>query len=112
MILEAMGVPLPRKPTLKPLVHAVEERPKLSPGRKDHTDVVKDDVRKVLSGLISSVDGIAALRTHAGDAHGDGSKPKRIAPRIARLAVQASSTLGLFHIETWQWRRGRGDLDS
>ncbi|MFA0672364.1 abortive infection family protein [Vibrio splendidus] len=36
--------------------------------------VQDDDLKKVLSGIISIIDGIGAFRTHASSAHGDGPK--------------------------------------
>ena len=55
----------------------------------------------ILGGLSSIVDGVGALRTHAGSAHGRGKKGYEIQPRHARLAVYAAHTLVLFALETW-----------
>tara|TARA_R110001583_G_scaffold74100_7_gene205495 strand:- start:1142 stop:1477 length:336 start_codon:yes stop_codon:yes gene_type:complete len=63
-----------------------------------------DDVRKVLSGLATVVEGIGALRTHGGDAHGRERGYTRLDTRIASLAIHSASTAALFLIETWQMR--------
>jgi hypothetical protein len=74
----------------------------LSPGREDLPSEVADDVRQVLSGLHTAIQGIGALRTHAGDAHGRERGFRRIDARIARLAIHSASAVALFIIETWQ----------
>lgn len=60
------------------------------------------DLQKVLTGLISIVDGISSLRTHASSAHGAGKKPYKLEPRHARLSVHAAHTTALFVLETWK----------
>lgn len=100
VILQEEGVPLPTKETIKPLWAAVQERLGLNPA-----SVADDDIRRVLSGLTSVVDGIGALRTHAGSAHGHGSQGYKLVPRHARLTVHAAHTLCLFVIETWDARK-------
>jgi hypothetical protein len=47
------------------------------------------------------------LRTHGGDAHGREKGFKRIDARIARLALNAASTIALFLIETWERKERR-----
>ncbi len=64
-----------------------------------------DDVKKVLSGMTSAVDGIGSLRTHTGSAHGHGRRAYRLEARHARLAIHASHTLVGFFIETWDVRK-------
>ena len=51
--------------------------------------------------------GIGALRTHASTAHGQARKVYRLAPRHARLAVNAAHTIALFVTETWDAKRAR-----
>jgi hypothetical protein len=60
------------------------------------------NVRKILGGLATVVEGIGALRTHGGDAHGRERGYARMDTRIASLAINAASTVSLFLIETWQ----------
>ena len=66
-----------------------------------------DDLKKILSGILSVVDGIGAFRTHASSAHGPGRKIYNLKPRHARLAINSAHTLALFVMETWDEKRGR-----
>jgi hypothetical protein len=68
--------------------------------------VQDDDLKRVLSGILSIVDGIGALRTHASSAHGQGRKIYNLKPRHARLAIHSAHTLALFVLETWDEKRG------
>jgi len=63
------------------------------------------DLQKILSGLISLVDGVASLRTHASSAHGAGKKSYKLEPRHARLAVHAAHTAAMFVFETWKKKK-------
>jgi hypothetical protein len=101
-ILLELGLPLPARKDIGALYKAVREPLGISPERLDFPPEIVDDVRKVLSGLTTAVEGIGALRTHAGDAHGRERGFKRIDARIARLAIHSASTLALFMLETWQ----------
>jgi hypothetical protein len=101
-ILIELGEPLPAKKDIKGLYNAVKRPLGLSPDRTDFNTEIAEDVRTILSGLSTIVGGIGSLRTHGGDAHGRERGFVRIDPRIARLAIHASSTLTLFLIETWQ----------
>jgi hypothetical protein len=69
--------------------------------------VQDDDLKRVLSGILSIVDGIGAFRTHASSAHGEGRKTYKLKPRHARLAIHSAHTLALFVLETWDEKRGR-----
>ncbi|MEJ2763642.1 abortive infection family protein [Photobacterium sp. MCCC 1A19761] len=64
-----------------------------------------DDLKKILSGILSVVDGIGAFRTHASSAHGPGRKIYNLKPRHARLAVHSAHTIALFVLETWDERK-------
>lgn len=57
------------------------------------------DVRQVLQGLISVVQGISELRNRA--AHGEGRKPNLPRARHARLAVQSTQAYIEFFIQAW-----------
>ena len=94
--LEDNGRELPSKQTIKPLWKAVQKELGLNP--KDQTDT---DIQRILSGLSSIVDGIGALRTHAGSAHGRSRLRYRVQPRHARLLLNSAHTLAVFLIETW-----------
>ncbi len=101
IIINDDGLQMPSKETVGPLWTVIRKHLDFDPGSKDD-----DDVRKILQGLASVVDGIGALRTHSGSAHGrDGRKAYRIQARHGRLAVHAAHTLALFVIETWKQRK-------
>jgi hypothetical protein len=102
LIILELGGELPNKKDIKGLFNAVKKPLGLSPDRKDLDTEIADDVRKNLSGLATVVEGIGALRTHGGDAHGRERGYVRIDPRIANLSINTASTVALFLIETWQ----------
>jgi hypothetical protein len=70
--------------------------------------VQDDDLKKVLSGILSIVDGIGAFRTHASSAHGEGRIMYKLKPRHARLAVHSAHTIAMFVLETWDEKRESG----
>jgi hypothetical protein len=78
--------------------------------RKDlglDASVLEDqDLKQIISGLLSVVSGIGALRTHASSAHGRGRNAYRLEPRHARLAIHAAHTVVAFVLETWDRRKG------
>lgn len=100
--IEDNDVETPADQSLKPLWKAASKHLGLDPAA-----IEDDDVKKVLSGLNSVVDGIGSLRTHTGSAHGRGRQAYRLQARHARLAVHASHTLVGFFIETWDERKRR-----
>jgi hypothetical protein len=106
-ILIELALPLPPRKDIDGLIRAVQEPLNLSPGRSDLPCEIGGDVRQILSGLTSVAKGIGALRTHGGDAHGREKGFRRIDPRIARLAINAASSLALFLIETWERQEKR-----
>jgi hypothetical protein len=101
-VLGELSLPLPSQLDIQGLYKAVREPLGLSPGKEDVPAEIAADVRAILGGLNSAVQGIGALRTHAGDAHGRERGFRRLDSRIARLAIHAASGIALFIIETWQ----------
>lgn len=101
-ILIELGQPLPAKKDVQGLFNAVKQPLALNPDRTDIDPQIATDVRTTLGGLATVIQGVGALRTHAGDAHGRERGYARVDPRIARLAIHAASTVALFLIETWQ----------
>jgi len=94
------GLEMPAKQDLKPVWSVVRKHLGLDPS------IVEDqDLQTILSGLISIVEGIGALRTHASSAHGAGRTSYRIEPRHARLAIHAAHTVTLFVLESWNKKR-------
>ncbi|WYE95401.1 abortive infection family protein [Novacetimonas hansenii] len=106
-ILVELGLPLPSKKDIDGLIRAVQMPLGLSPGRTDFPSEIEADIRQTLSGLTSVAKGIGALRTHGGDAHGREKGFRRMDARIARLAINAASSLALFLIETWERQEHR-----
>ena len=106
-ILAELGEPIPNKKDVQGLYNALKKPLGLSPDRSDMDPRIAEDVRKVLSGLLTVTQGIGSLRTHGSDAHGRERGFARLDARIAHLAIHASSTLALFLIETWQRKKTR-----
>lgn len=101
--LEDEGHELPKKQVLGTLWPEVAAYLGLSP-----KNIADDDLKRILQGLFSIADGVAALRTHQGSAHGKSdAKNYRLEPRHARLAVHAAHTMAMFVLETWDARRCR-----
>lgn len=73
----------------------------------DPSALADADLKMIVGGLGTVASGIGALRTHASSAHGQGRKVYRLAPRHARLAVNAAHTIATFVIETWDAKRGK-----
>jgi len=98
--IEDEGLEMPSAQTVKPLWTTVQKHLALDPGRFED-----DDIKKILSGLSSIVDGIGALRTHAGSAHGRGRRPYALLDRHALLALNGAATLAAFVLQTWTARK-------
>jgi hypothetical protein len=95
--IEEHNLTLPKDSSIKPLWATIATDLGFDASR-----IEDNDLRKVLTGLSSIVDGIGALRTHAGSAHGRGQMKYKIQPRHARLAVHAAHTLTAFLLESWE----------
>lgn len=90
----------PAKQDLKNLWKAVADYLNFDP-----RSIEDDDLRKILSGMNSVVDGVGALRTHASTAHGAGKQIYKLEPRHARLAIHSAHTLATFVLESWDKRK-------
>ncbi|WP_110678734.1 abortive infection family protein [Salinicola sp. RZ23] len=71
----------------------------------DPSSLEDDDLRKIVSGIFSVVDGIGAFRTHASSAHGQGRKMYIIQPRHARLAIHSAHSVALYVMESWDHKK-------
>lgn len=60
--------------------------------------------RQILGGCTAVVEGLGALRNRLSDAHGQGKRPVKPAPRHAELAVNLSGTVAVFLVSTHQAR--------
>ena len=90
------GLEMPQKQDLQNVWKVVRNDLGFEPGR-----IEDNDLKKILSGILSIVDGIGAFRTHASSAHGQVRKLYNIKPRHARLAIHSAHTIALFVLETW-----------
>ena len=100
--MEDEGLEIPAKKALGDLWPVLKASFNLDPKA-----VADDDLKRILGGIASIVDGIAAFRTHAGSAHGRGRGAYVPRPRHARLGVHAAHTLAVFVIETWDERKAK-----
>lgn len=57
-------------------------------------------IKQILSGVTTTVEGLAGLRNALSDAHGKGKSAVRPAPRHAKLAVNAGFAVAGFLIDT------------
>jgi hypothetical protein len=62
--------------------------------------------KQILTGCASVVGGLAAVRNALGDAHGQGARPVRPAPRHADLAVNLAGAMATFLLETFEATHG------
>jgi hypothetical protein len=82
------GLELPDTETIKDLWKPVRDHLGFDPASVAH-----DDMKRILGGLASAVDGVGSFRTHAGSAHGRGPNARSVLPHEARLAINAAHTL-------------------
>lgn len=99
LLLDAQGIAYSEKADLPALYGAAAKCLNLGPAQ--HTE---DAFRRILGSCHAVVDNLANLRNRLGDAHGQGSKPVRPAPRHAALAVNLAGSMASFLVETWQAR--------
>jgi len=93
------GIDFPAKQDIQGLFKVVKGHLGLDPSVLED-----DDLKKILSGVFSVVDGVGAFRTHASSAHGAGRKQYKLQPRHARLAINAAHSVATFVLETWDAR--------
>jgi hypothetical protein len=98
--IEEEGLDRPTKQDLKPIWTIVRKDLGFDP-----STIEDQDLQTILSGMISIVEGIGALRTHASSAHGAGKKSYKLEPRHARLAIHAAHTVALFVLESWRKKK-------
>jgi hypothetical protein len=98
--IEEENLERPTKQDIKPIWTIVRKDLGFDPAM-----VEDQDLQTVLSGMISIVEGIGALRTHASSAHGAGKKSYKLEPRHARLAIHSAHTVALFILETWSKKK-------
>ncbi|WP_209315865.1 abortive infection family protein [Haematospirillum jordaniae] len=92
-ILIELRQPLPAKKDVSGLFNAVKQPLALSPDLSDLDPQIAADVRMTLGGLATVIQGVGALRTHAGDAHGRERGYARVDARIARLGSKPNQDI-------------------
>jgi len=96
VIIADEGLTAPAKQDLQGVWSVVRKHLGLDPSK-----VADQDLQQILTGLLSVVHGIGALRTHASSAHGAGKVSYHLEGRHARLAIHSAHTLALFVLESW-----------
>lgn len=96
-VLDEAGVSYDAKADLPKLYRATAEHLNLAPSK--HTE---DIFKQILGGCHSVVQGLGALRSKVGDAHGQGKNAVRPAPRHAELAVNLAGAMATFMAQTWE----------
>lgn len=96
VFIEEEKLPVPAKQDLRNLWKTVATALNFDPSQ-----LQDDDLKKIISGMLSVVDGISAFRTHGSSAHGQGKIMYKPKPRHARFAVNSAHSLALFVLETW-----------
>jgi hypothetical protein len=87
---------------LKHLYNSVAELLNLAPSQ--HTEQL---FKQILEGCKSVVEGLAAIRNKASDAHGRGIGEAKPASRHAALCVNIAGTMATFLIQTWECKQAR-----
>jgi hypothetical protein len=99
--IEEEKLEMPSEQSIKPLWKVIRRDLKFDPA------VVNDeDLKTILTGLASIIEGVGSLRTHKGSAHGRGKTVYKLKPRHARLAAHAAFTIASFVLEAWGERGG------
>ncbi len=101
LILDAQGVTYEGGDDLNKLYKSAARSLKL--GVDQHDQQV---FKQILTGCASVVGGLAAVRNALGDAHGQGARPVRPAPRHADLAVNLAGAMATFLLETFEATHG------
>lgn len=99
-ILDDLSEPYGSGGDLPKLYRTVSKALKPAPG--DYTD---EQLRRILGGATTVVEGLGSLRNREGDAHGRGRKAYRPSPRHAGLAVNLAGSVAVFLMQTWEDRQ-------
>ncbi|MGO9447061.1 MAG: abortive infection family protein [Solirubrobacteraceae bacterium] len=99
-ILDDLGESYGSGDDLPKLYRVVSKALKLAPA--DYTD---EQLRRILGGATTVVEGLGSLRNSEGDAHGRGRKSYKPSGRHAGLAVNLAGSVAVFLMQTWEDRR-------
>lgn len=100
VFIEEKDLEMPTKQDLKNLFNVIRFELGMDPAT-----VEDEDLKRIITGLLSVVDGVASLRTHAGAAHGAGRRVYKLLPRHARLAVHSAHTVAAYILEAWDQKK-------
>ena len=70
----------------------------------------EDIFKQIFGGCSAIINGLGVLRNRLGDAHGQGKKPIKPAPRHAELAVNLAGSMSLFLVSTWESKKNNKDI--
>jgi hypothetical protein len=96
-ILDERGVAYQNDSDLPALYKLVAKSLNLSPSQ--HSETI---FKQILGGCTAVVEGLGALRNRLSDAHGQGKKPVKPAPRHAEFAVNLAGAVAMFLVATHQ----------
>jgi hypothetical protein len=96
-ILEERGVSYENDADLPTLYKLVSKSLNLAPSQ--HSETI---FKQILGGCTAVVEGLGALRNRLSDAHGQGKRPVRPAPRHAEFAVNLAGAVAMFLVTTHQ----------
>jgi hypothetical protein len=94
-ILEERGVAYEADSDLPGLYKTAAKSLNIAPSQ--HSEPI---FKQILGGCTAVVEGLGALRNRLSDAHGQGKRPVRPAPRHAELAVNLAGTVAMFLVTT------------
>lgn len=96
-ILDEHGQPYESESDLPGLYRLASKTLNIAPSQ--HSEQI---FRQILGGCTAVVEGLGAMRNRLSDAHGQGKKPVRPAPRHAELAVNLAGAMATFLVATNQ----------
>ena len=99
-VLDDAGVAYDQSADMPKLYGLTAETLNLAPSK--HTEKV---FKQILGGCQAVVEGLGALRSRVGDAHGQGRRPIKPAPRHAELAVNLAGAVATFLAQSWEKTR-------
>jgi hypothetical protein len=91
--IEDENLTLPSDQSIKPLWKVVQAHLGFDPAK-----VADDDLKRILTGMTSVIDGMGAFRTHTGSAHGQGRTRYKPEPRHARIVLAGDLQQQLFDL--------------
>jgi Abortive infection C-terminus len=101
-ILDEQGQPYKPDSDLPGLYKMAAKTLNIAPSQ--HSETI---FQQILGGCTAVVEGLGAMRNRLSDAHGQGKKPVKPAPRHAELAVNLAGAMATFLVATHQAKNGK-----